>query len=167
MSNSILSDVLKLAGGKIAGRVRFQKTIFLLDHSGVETGFNFEYHHYGPYSEDLSSSIYWAEAEGEIAECFAYRSTDGVRYSVFELKEEIGEPDSVGGVPAEKVKALIEKFDGVNATVLELAATALWLKEDEEIKEWEPELKVRKGQKVTPDRIAKAKSLLLSCGFDV
>jgi uncharacterized protein YwgA len=165
MSSSIITEILKLSGGRVAGRVRIQKMFYLLDKLGIDTGFEFEYHHYGPYSEGLSSAIFWAEAEGELAEKSAYRASDGARYSVFELSEDIDEPRSVGGVPAAQVKEFVSLFEVENATVLELAATALWLKTDENLNNWEAELFERKAKKVTPDRVLKAKRLLQSCGF--
>ena len=52
-----LQALLMEAGGQITGKVRFQKIVYLLDQLGFESGFDFEYHHYGPYSEGLSDTL--------------------------------------------------------------------------------------------------------------
>jgi len=44
--------------GKIVGRKRFQKLIFLAKYkNGLEIPFNFIMYHYGPYSRDLQNTI--------------------------------------------------------------------------------------------------------------
>jgi len=43
-----LQHLLKAADGELVGKVRLQKTVYLLDQIGMGSGFTYEYHHYGP-----------------------------------------------------------------------------------------------------------------------
>ncbi len=52
----IVVAIVAAAGGELAGRVRLQKTAYLLDIKGLKSGFQFEYHHYGPYSRELDQA---------------------------------------------------------------------------------------------------------------
>jgi uncharacterized protein len=52
-----IPSLVVAAGGQVPGRVRLQKIVYLLDQIGLESGFTFEYHHYGPYSEGLAEQV--------------------------------------------------------------------------------------------------------------
>jgi len=52
----IVAAVVAAARGPLIGRVRLQKTVYLLDRVGLNSGFDYEYHHYGPYSRDLDNA---------------------------------------------------------------------------------------------------------------
>ena len=52
-----IPSLVVAAGGQVPGRVRLQKIVYLLDQIGLESGFTFEYHHYGPYSEALAEQV--------------------------------------------------------------------------------------------------------------
>jgi len=34
-----------------------QKTIYLLDQLGLNSGFEYQYYHYGPYSRELDNAV--------------------------------------------------------------------------------------------------------------
>ena len=38
-------DIVALAGGRIVGKTRLQKAVFILELAGVGFGFEFSYHH--------------------------------------------------------------------------------------------------------------------------
>jgi len=159
--------VLRLSGGRLVGRIRLQKTLFLMDMAGADIDAHFEYHHYGPYSSDVSSGLYWAETEGSIQEEFGYRNSDGARYSVFVLQDNADVPEAVGCLSDERSRELIGQFEQENSTVLELAATALWLRRVENIENWQGELIRRKARKASQDRIERAVALLERCAIPV
>ena len=48
-----VSDIVRLNGGIVVGKTRLQKTAYFLKSRNVGYGFNFAYHYYGPYSEEL------------------------------------------------------------------------------------------------------------------
>ena len=70
------------AGGELVGRTRLQKIAFLMQLAGFGDDFSFEYHHYGPYSEDLAQAMEIAVALGPVKE--EERVADwGGRYSIY------------------------------------------------------------------------------------
>jgi hypothetical protein len=61
---SDLAKILHLNGGELIGKTRLQKSFYFLEKIGVGFGFNFQYHHYGPYSEELTTAAQDAIALG-------------------------------------------------------------------------------------------------------
>jgi uncharacterized protein YwgA len=51
----VVADVATIVGvaGSLVGRTRLQKTVSLLEMTGLGYGFTFDYHRFGPFSEDL------------------------------------------------------------------------------------------------------------------
>ncbi len=150
-------QVLADAGGKIVGKTRFQKIAYLLSEAGLLEGYDFEYHHYGPYSDDLSSSLKFASLFDELKE--EERKTDwGGYYSIFSLPESEGDKIEVNQNRSKFIKPMLN----ISSIVLELAATAAFLaKANDNPDDFDPWEKTRelKPDKATPDRLDKAKKL--------
>lgn len=161
----IVAAVVAAAGEKLTSRVRLQKSVYLLDRLGLDSGFDYEYYHYGPYSRDLDNAVADAKAFGILDEGYGRRQSDGAPYSIFVAKAE-AKPDAFGKLAREKAAALMQTFVDTNVTVLELAATIDWLWRVEGRKNWLPELKKRKSVKARDDRIEKAVDLLKSLGLE-
>lgn len=161
MENNLIASLLHAADGKIVGRIRIQKIVYLLEQLGLNSGFNFSYHHYGPYSEDLSQELLFDRIfDKSINETFE-KTSFGSEYSVYTLAESQTEfPTHVGALIFDDVKNSVGKMKSTTSVVIELAATIHWLKEKEKITNWEPELKKRKASKATPNNIDRAKKLL-------
>lgn len=156
----IVAAVLAAAGGQLTGRVRLQKTVYLLDQLGLKSGLPFEYHHYGPYSRDLDNATRDAKAFGVIEEEIAYRQSDHAAYSIFKLKDQ-DRPAAYGKLGKKRAAELVKLFAETNVTVLELAATVDWLWRSEGYKtDWKAEITKRKGVKVQAGRLDKAVDLL-------
>lgn len=164
---NLLVQVVQLAGGELVGRVRLQKIFYLLDQLGLNSELDYEYHHYGPYADELASDLINALLRGELHEEVQYRVNDGARYSIFRLGEKAARKPitAIGKLGADRAKALIEKFKSVDATVLELAATIHWLKKTEKVADWKTEIKDRKGPKTERGRLAQAEALLREVGL--
>jgi len=160
----IVTAVVAAAGGELNGRVRLQKAVYLLDQLGFESGFTFEYHHYGPFSRDLDSAMADAKAFGLIDETFDRRQSDGATYSVFKLKGTPNAP-SYGSLGEERAGEVARRFVHTNVTVLELAATVYWLWKVEKFADWKSEISKRKGVKVQGGRLEKAVDLLSELGI--
>lgn len=142
MAASLVSD----AGGQIIGRTRLQKIAYLLECAGLGEGFQFEYRHYGPFSEDLANGIQMARAFGLVDE--DERRTDwGGWYSIFTTQ-----PNSNNGARQEFAKSASK----IGAIELELAATAAYLKNAGYSDPWD-ETKRRKPEKASRERIKAAK----------
>lgn len=150
-------QVLADAGGKIVGRTRFQKITYLLSETGLLEGYDFEYHHYGPYSDDLSSSLQIAVLFDELNE--EEKKTDwGGHYSIFTLPESVSDSVEVNQSRKEFIKPMLN----ISSIVLELAATAAFLaKENDNSDDFDPWGKTRelKPDKATSERLGEAKKL--------
>jgi hypothetical protein len=162
----IVTAVLAAGGGSLIGRVRLQKAVYLLDQLGLNSGFSYEYHHYGPYSRDLDSATADAKAFGFIEEEFKHRQSDGAMYSVFSLSPVAAiSEEAYGNLPPERASKLTRLFADTNVTVLELAATIDWLWREEKHPDWRAEITKRKGVKIRSGRLDRAVDLLREIGL--
>jgi uncharacterized protein YwgA len=161
---SRVADIVAAAGGRLASRVRLQKIAYLLDKLGAKSDFSYTYYHYGPYSRDLDSAILDAEAFGKIKEDFERRKSDGARYSVFTSILN-GDRHDFSFLTDSRLRDRAKELASVNVTVLELAATAHWLFEEEKITDWKTEIVRRKGAKTQNGRLDEATRLLQHLGL--
>jgi uncharacterized protein len=162
----IVAAIVKAAGGNLIGRVRLQKTVYLLDQLGLNSGFGYEYHHYGPYSRDLDNATADAKAFGLLKEEYDHRQSDGAMYSIFKLSGSAHPDDAAyGTLGRERASDLVGLFARTSVTVLELAATIDWLWRTEECADWQSELKKRKALKARHGRLERAVELLREIGL--
>lgn len=122
-------------GGKIEGRIRLQKSAYLLKQLGVRDfqGAPFRYHHYGPYSEPFSYVLHSSVISGLLQEIEQEHGEELVRYSYVLtdagrrwLESAQREPDPVVERSAPLLRA-------AHYRTLELAATLLFIERDERI----------------------------------
>jgi len=81
--------MLKLSGGEIWGRKRFQKMVYILKVKGASFAEDFTYHYYGPYSSELQLEIDNLVETGLLQEdepdaginCYIYRSASDIKES--------------------------------------------------------------------------------------
>ena len=144
--------------GRLVGRVRLQKIIYLLQKAGLSDAsrFDFSYHHYGPYSAEVDSARWFADALNIINEKRERRQSDGAAYSIFTIGEKAKDIPSLPEPYAEHVR----KWAETDSIVLELAATAHWLATEEKVTDWKEEIRRRKTWKVEDGRLDKALALL-------
>ncbi len=161
----IVAAVVDAAGGKLIGRVRLQKVVYLMDQLGLNSGFSYEYHHYGPYSRDLDLATADADALSIVKETFHHRESDGGRYSMFELQKKPNDDKAFGGLGRSEATRLARLFADTNVTVLELAATVDWLWRQEKCLNWKAEVAQRKPMKVGNGRLDRAVKLLEGLGM--
>ncbi|MDF3218557.1 hypothetical protein EN962_32560 [Mesorhizobium sp. M7A.F.Ca.CA.001.09.2.1] len=155
MTNSTdIAKILNLNGGELVGKTRLQKTFYFLERLGIGFGYDFQYYHYGPYSEELTIS-----AQDSVALGFVNHDkrvgTRSQLYSVFQslLKDERDPLDA-------SRKHALKILAGYDPISLELAATADFLESAGYGLDAWSETAVRKSSKATPERIEKAKKLL-------
>ena len=165
VQEGVAVSVIVAAGGHIDGRIRLQKLVFLLDKLGLNSGFSFTYHHYGPFSSDLAGAVDTAKAFGLIHEKFKHREIDGVRYSSFSLGNRLESGAAAGFLSNTRIRGAVDAMKVATSTVLELAATAYWLKHDERREDWRMEIVRRKGQKTEQSRLEIALKLLTAIGL--
>jgi hypothetical protein len=156
-----VAAVIDAAGGSLVSRVRLQKAVYLLDQLGLSSGFNYEYHHYGPYSRDLDLATGDAKALSVVEEKIRYRAGDGASYSVFNLLDRgFSKEEGLGKLGHSRAVELMHKFVATHVTILELAATIHWLWRYEHCTDWRAEIGRRKPMKVGGGRLEKALTLL-------
>lgn len=143
-----LVQLINDAGGRVVGRTRLQKMACLLDIAGYHRGFDFEYRHFGPYSELLYDVSKFAVAEGAIVEEEKQTSWGGW-YSVFETH---GSGSGDAGQAA-----LAQCMVGADLIELELAVTAAFLAHQGWEHPWD-ETAARKANKATQERLVAAKA---------
>jgi len=118
-----VSSIVFDAGGRVVGRTRLQKLVYLLEVAGFGEGFPFEYRHYGPYSEQLAVASNSAALSGAITQ-EDRRASWGGTYSVFATTQGI-----IAGRSAPR-SALAAAAARANPVALELAATAVFLSKE-------------------------------------
>ena len=149
-----IAKVLLLNGRQLIGKTRLQKTVYFLEAMEAGFGFDFDYYHYGPYSEELSIASDDAVALGAIE--IEWKASQRLQaYAVFRT-----ELDCPGEALDAKRKAILEVLDRYDSVSLELAATADFLKRTGEYEDSWIETRNRKTTKATAERMERAKKLL-------
>jgi len=152
--------IVALNGGRLVGKTRLQKTVYLLEKRGMSVGFDFEYHNFGPFSVDVARATDFAKAEGRLDER-PQQGFHGVPYSLFETPERA--PDRLGKLSAGEASELLQIMGGYSAIELELAATMAFLADEGE-SDVDSALIQLKPAKATEERIARAHNLLDELG---
>lgn len=142
--------VIVKSAGEIVGKTRLQKTTVLLEMTGLGFGFSFDYHLFGPFSEELTNTAERAVALGYVSERQG-RAKWGGLYSIYKVDK----PEPSDNPARDQLIAIAKDADSI---VLELAATAAFLASEGEDDPW-GELADRKPEKVTRARLAQAKAL--------
>ena len=104
--HELLAEIIDAHGGELVGRIRLQKVIYLLDQLGLASGFEYSYHHYGPYSSEVSSALLDAESAGVVQDQIKFRQSDGASYSVFHSQLD-RQPEKVGDLDRPAAIALL------------------------------------------------------------
>jgi hypothetical protein len=113
------ASIIQDAGGELVGRTRLQKIAYLSQLAGLANDFEFEYRHYGPFSEELADAIRVATGLRLVDED-ERRTEWGGWYSVYRsaLHDQPINPDR---------SRFVSVAAQVGAIELELAATAAYL----------------------------------------
>ncbi len=145
-----VADIIRDAGGQVVGRTRLQKIVYLSQLAGFGEDFNFEYHNYGPYSEELVEAVRAAEAFELITED-KKKTNWGGTYSIFTA-------DPFNTAQKSARSSFLRQAAKIDAVELELAATAAFLKSVEKVDDPWQETARRKPEKASEERIEKAKA---------
>ncbi len=158
-TEKLVADVVSLnKEQKLVGKTRLQKTFFLLDQLGMNSGAEFSYHYYGPYSADVASAaematlFYKFDADEKVS---AKRS---VSYTSYSSRED--PPARLGAMSSTQAREALRAMGDVSDTVLELAATMVFLKRNGFPKKYVDEVRARKPLKATGDRLQRAQELI-------
>ncbi|HHV78455.1 MAG TPA: hypothetical protein GXX40_02360 [Firmicutes bacterium] len=113
-------------GGRVDGRKKLQKLVYLSQQNGGPFQESFEYHPFGPFSEQLANELEEMKALGLVRETRESTSF-GCRYQ-YELTE-AGQAliESSASSSLEPFKELVAELGKYDARRLELKATILFL----------------------------------------
>ena len=120
----LVALVGSLAEGGFVGKTHVQKTVyFAQEAAGVNLGFRFVIHHYGPYSFELDSMVQTLEAEGVLAitpepDGYGYRISPGLNSGELEIASSL----------RSRAEHIAGYFAGLQAVDLELLSTALYVR---------------------------------------
>lgn len=159
----IVVGIVALNAGRLVGKTRLQKTVYLLEKCDMNAEFDFGYHNYGPFSVDVAQATDFAVAQGRMTET-PQPGYHEVPYFVFETLED--EPRSLGNLSSDTAKDFLNTMEKYSAIDLELAATIAFLDEagvpDSDI---DPHIRELKPAKATDDRLETAHRLLNELGM--
>ena len=145
----IAARLVRDAGGELIGRTRLQKVAYLTQLAGFTDDFRFEYHHYGPFSDDLARGMEIASAFGQVQED-ERRAEWGGRYSIFRTPGPVTAPE-------EPRADFVRRAARLGAIELELAATAAFLAHEEKVADPWAETGRRKPDKASEGRLGRAR----------
>lgn len=152
-TSQLARTIVEAAGGEIVGRTRLQKIAYVLSRAGFVKGLTFSYHHFGPYSEDLTRAIDDAVLLKQVSRV-DHTAGWGGNYSIFRTTD-----DTADAKLNKKAKDLASFLADKNAVILELAATAIFLA-DEGVSDAWSELRRRKPSKSSDENMKKATELV-------
>lgn len=156
MVNAIsVAQLIRLNGGELVGKTRLQKSAYFLEAKGAGFGFDFNYHRFGPYSEELTNCADDAKALNLIDVDWK-KTQDGMSFAVFYSKS-FEALDDEKDVYRHRVLNVLKKYSAVE---IELAATADFLKHNGFENDPWAETHRRKASKVNDVRLKRSKQLL-------
>lgn len=153
--------IVAASGGSIVGKTRLQKSAYLLEATDVGFGFDFSYHYYGPYSEELAIAATDAEALDLIRVRWEEAQT-GLPYAVYEAGDSKGVGEDELSARRQEILNTLDRYDSIS---LELAATAHFLAANGFSQDPWAETRKRKSVKATPERLGRAQRLLGELGI--
>ena len=165
-AKDMVVDLIALHGGELVGRTRLQKEGYILNRCGGNFPVSFIYHYYGPYSFDLARGVDDARADGQVVISEAPGSY-GIPYTTFKSAGPVEcHSEGFGELSRAAAFGLIDIMKRTSDIVLELAATIVFLRDDEGYSDRAiAETIARKPLKAKPHRIAAARKLLKDLGL--
>jgi hypothetical protein len=110
--------------GKVHGRKKFQKMVYLLKVAGSRMPFNYEYHYYGPYSAELQAELSDLDQQG-----FLHETTDDETY-VYEITDKGRKFKEVldrNGMTVDVDRELVQSMAQQSSQFLEMVSTYAFL----------------------------------------
>ncbi len=113
--------------GEINGKKSLQKMVYLARAFGLETGYSFRFHYYGPYSDSLAADF------EELLETHQVGLLENSRhkYCVSDSFAKHSAEHELGADEQAKIEKLIKLFGGRSPSDLELYATIYFIDHNE------------------------------------
>lgn len=121
--------------GRVEGRVRLQKMLYLLKARGVEdlSKIQFRFHNYGPYSETVTDALMGGISSGMIRENARSFDEEWQRYA-YEPGDLSFDPESLlSRSCVEAIEDVAERTKSLDWRVLELATIMDYLRREESL----------------------------------
>ena len=160
----LVAGLVALNDGELVGKVRLQKTFYLLDACGLQSGFGYDFHFYGPFSVDLSRAADDATALGRLdyEDKLGYHE---VPYRVFRASHDAPSPERLGVLSAAEIRENLKLMSRYSAAELEVAASIIFLRDNGYQDDPVAETCRRKPATATADRVARAERLIAELGL--
>ncbi len=152
---SSVAHIIQLNGGELVGKTRLQKSAYFLEAKGAGFGFDFNYHRFGPYSEELANCADDAKAL-QLIDVDWKKTQDGMSFAVFYSRSHEANSDE-RDIYRHRVLSVLKKYSAVE---IELAATADFLEHNGFGSDPWAETHRRKANKVNDVRLKRSKQLL-------
>lgn len=110
--------------GAVCGRKKLQKIVYIAKRCGYDFGERFQFHFYGPYSEELSMKLAELHNLGFIQE--QWEEKGGYTQYVYRIQEKGAEFLRLYPVEMEGLAVLVQQLNQHSARFLELVATLLY-----------------------------------------
>lgn len=158
---NLVVGLVALNGGRLVSKIRLQKTVYLLDMCGLGSGLEFDYGNFGPYSADLAQAADEA-VDSEVLRENRQQGYHAVPYSTFSTDRPA--PDALGKLSAEEVRKKLGLLENYSSLELEIAATIVFLRENDYGDKAIEMTKQLKPLKATDARLKKAQDLIGNLG---
>ena len=118
--HDLLTIVIALnEGGRVVGKTRLQKIVYLLDECGLSTGCRYDYHYFGPFSSEIAEAAEDAFELGKLK----YDERPGfhaVPYGIYEVADRnMAIPATIGGLSSNDVKSKLALMSNYSAIELD------------------------------------------------
>lgn len=146
--------VLLNESGEIIGRKKLQKIVYISKKLKYDFQERFNFHFYGPYSEELSLQIEELTNLGFISE--VKENKGGYNQYKYEINEQGKEYLELYPIQLEGLQGLVQTLNKESSRFLELVSTVLYFDELEKDELVEKIQKVKSRQNYTTEEIDKA-----------
>jgi len=116
---NLVSVIKKIYKFQQPGKKALQKLVYLIEKKGVDLGYDFSIHYYGPYSSALDDSINAMHLQGMVEIIPDGRNH---RICLTELSDMMGN-DTFSQTDKQIIQSVLESFGSMNAYELELITT--------------------------------------------
>ncbi|NLU53279.1 MAG: SocA family protein [Clostridiaceae bacterium] len=165
---NVVPVIKKISEYQQPGKKALQKLIYLIQKKGVDLGFDFSIHYYGPYSSSLDDSIHVMQLQG-VVEIIP----DGMNHRICltDLSDMV-ENGVFSPIEEETIESVLESFGSMSAFDLELITTTDFVARElcKTLKNCTENdiidgVKKIKGEKFSCDKIKQAILLLRENGY--
>lgn len=164
--NIIIPIIKKISEYQNPGKKVLQKLLYLIEKKGLNLGYAYSIHYYGPYSSELDYTVHSLEMQGLLS-----IKTEGMNHKIYPVDQE---EDCIALLPEEEkiIDNILEIFGSLSAHQLELITTTDFVARnlyqrgipcgDQDIVDG---VKILKGEKFSPEKIIEAIALLKENGY--